>query len=87
MAARERALRHLAGNTAPTGSNVIPGSEVPVLTREQYGQKLVMYGSTQTHSLGAKVDCACALFQSFLTSVLGCVTARLTIPSRTCGGG
>ena len=56
MAARERALRHLATTSAvASDADAVPGSDVPVSIREKYGQKLVMYGSTQTHSLGAKV--------------------------------
>ena len=55
MAARERALRLLTQELDPARSQAIRGSDVPVSVRDQYGQKLVMYGSTQTHSLGAKV--------------------------------
>ena len=63
IAARERALRLLAerepADLAPNGHALddggVPGSDVPMAIREKYGQKLVMYGSTQTHSLGAKV--------------------------------
>ena len=47
MAARERALTHLAEKDGVDLSTA----------REKYGQKLVMYGSTQTHSLGLKVGC------------------------------
>lgn len=54
MAARERALRLLTQELDPARSQAIRGSDVPVSVRDQYGQKLVMYGSTQTHSLGAK---------------------------------
>ena len=66
MAARERALRHLAGST-----------DVPVSVRERYGQKLVMYGSTQTHSLGAKVRG----YKISLT--IGRAASRSAIPSRS----
>lgn len=60
IAARERALRILATqreheDLIAAGEEGIPGTVVPVDVREKYGQKLVMYGSTQTHSLGAKV--------------------------------
>ncbi|WVQ84115.1 hypothetical protein IAT38_006260 [Cryptococcus sp. DSM 104549] len=51
MAARERALRVLSGDVRPSESGDIA---VPDEVRQKYGQKLVMYGSTQTHSLGAK---------------------------------
>lgn len=55
MAARERALRYLTHNLASEDSQDALRSVVPNSVRERYGQKLVMYGSTQTHSLGAKV--------------------------------
>ncbi|ODN77468.1 hypothetical protein L202_04644 [Cryptococcus amylolentus CBS 6039] len=51
MAARERALRHLTHGGKQGANGDI---EVPDEVRQKYGQKLVMYGSTQTHSLGAK---------------------------------
>ncbi|WVR04512.1 hypothetical protein IAU60_001516 [Kwoniella sp. DSM 27419] len=53
IAARERALRHLAvqAGAEPAANGLI---DVPDEIRYQYGQKLVVYGSTQTHSLGAK---------------------------------
>lgn len=65
MAARERALQVLAKQHAAESSESNgdgsetpkpPGSDVPNHIREKYGQKLVMYGSTQTHSLGVKVS-------------------------------
>ena len=60
IAARERALRIIASDVAheslvAAGEEGIPGTEVPVHVRETYGPKLVLYGSTQTHSLAAKV--------------------------------
>ena len=60
IAARERALRHLAhaargeANGAITGDANTERIEVSIPVRQQYTSKLVMYGSTQTHSLGAK---------------------------------
>ena len=52
MAARERALQALAKLEEPSYDLK---SEVPVGVREKFSQKLVMYGSTHTHSVGAKV--------------------------------
>ncbi|WVQ97896.1 hypothetical protein IAU59_005013 [Kwoniella sp. CBS 9459] len=53
MAARERALRQISRETgvqeAENGQ-----IQVPDEIRNEYSQKLVVYGSTQTHSLGAK---------------------------------
>ena len=45
MAARERALAVLADQEQ---------TDIDA-SRLKYGHKLIMYGSTQTHSLGAKV--------------------------------
>ncbi|KAK6903875.1 hypothetical protein I203_107385 [Kwoniella mangroviensis CBS 8507] len=53
IAAREKALRRLsleAGVQAGDNGQI----EIPDEIRQEYGQKLVVYGSTQTHSLGAK---------------------------------
>ena len=64
IAARERALRVLAEREESEGTahqlngtveGSVPGSDIPMRIRERYGQKLVVYGSTHTHSLGAKV--------------------------------
>ena len=57
MAARERALRVLAIQESVTASKEPdPTIEISFNVRERYGSKLVMYGSSQTHSLGAKVS-------------------------------
>jgi aromatic-L-amino-acid decarboxylase len=54
--ARERTLRYLAkseaGDKAVINSN--EAFDVPQEIREKYGQKLVIYGSTQTHSIAKK---------------------------------
>jgi hypothetical protein len=40
-----------------TSENEAGGAfDVPIEIREKYGQKLVIYGSTQTHSIAKKVD-------------------------------
>lgn len=52
MAARERALRILSNDDKAAADEDIEISED---VRKKYGQKLVIYGSTQTHSIGAKV--------------------------------
>lgn len=52
MAARERALRILSKDDKAAANEDIEISED---VRKKYGQKLVIYGSTQTHSVGAKV--------------------------------
>lgn len=57
VAARERTLRYLARQESY--SSVKDGEEafdVPKGIREDYGQKLVVYGSTQTHSIAKKVS-------------------------------
>ncbi|KAK4689824.1 hypothetical protein P7C73_g271, partial [Tremellales sp. Uapishka_1] len=55
IAARERALRRLASTASDEKPcAIVPGSDIPDTIREKYGQKLVVYGSTQTHSIGAK---------------------------------
>ena len=61
IAARERALRYLADHLVAAGSETgtVPGSDIPLHVRDQYGHKLVMYGSTQTHSVGVKVRGGC----------------------------
>ncbi|KAK8846820.1 hypothetical protein IAR55_005908 [Kwoniella newhampshirensis] len=51
MAARERALRRIAGIEHAAENGDI---QVPEEIRRKNGQKLVIYGSTQTHSLGSK---------------------------------
>ncbi|KIR36426.1 aromatic-L-amino-acid decarboxylase [Cryptococcus deuterogattii CA1014] len=51
MAARERALRILSKDDKAAANEDIEISED---VRKKYGQKLVIYGSTQTHSVGAK---------------------------------
>lgn len=52
--ARERTLKYLARREA--GKKEVPGEafDVPQDVREKYGQKLVIYGSTQTHSIAKK---------------------------------
>jgi len=45
-------LARQAANGAAPGDN--EAMDVPAAIREQYTPKLVMYGSTQTHSLGVK---------------------------------
>ncbi|GFZ46696.1 hypothetical protein JCM24511_03916 [Saitozyma sp. JCM 24511] len=55
MAARERALHRLTRSLSPAGTAPSSGSSTPIPIREQYTQKMVIYGSTQTHSLGAKL--------------------------------
>lgn len=52
MVARERALRILSKDDKTGADDDIELSED---VRKKYGQKLVIYGSTQTHSIGAKV--------------------------------
>jgi hypothetical protein len=52
IAARERALNRLYQQQ---GDLQVEGAGLPQTIRDRYAQKLVMYGSTQTHSLGAKV--------------------------------
>ncbi|RSH83885.1 hypothetical protein EHS25_005500 [Saitozyma podzolica] len=54
MAARERALHRLTRSLSPADAAQTSGSSTPIPIREQYTQKMVIYGSTQTHSLGAK---------------------------------
>jgi aromatic-L-amino-acid decarboxylase len=55
VAARETALRYLA--TTETGSTLSgDGFDIPDDIRAKYSSKLVMYGSTHTHSLGQKVS-------------------------------
>ncbi|ORY27788.1 putative aromatic-L-amino-acid decarboxylase [Naematelia encephala] len=54
MAARERSLRWLSQEGGSSEAGSVPGSDIPLDCRQQSSQKLVMYGSTQTHSLGAK---------------------------------
>lgn len=52
MAARERVLRILSKDDKAAANEDI---EISDDVRQKYGQKLVIYGSTQTHSIGAKV--------------------------------
>lgn len=52
MAARERVLRILSKDDKAAANEDI---EISDDVRRKYGQKLVIYGSTQTHSIGAKV--------------------------------
>ncbi|ORX34523.1 putative aromatic-L-amino-acid decarboxylase [Kockovaella imperatae] len=58
IAARERALRILSEKEPDVEEGVktgrVPDSDTPMKIREKYGQRLVIYGSTHTHSLGAK---------------------------------
>ncbi|OWZ66171.1 hypothetical protein AYX15_02457 [Cryptococcus neoformans] len=51
MAARERVLRILSKDDKAAANEDI---EISDDVRQKYGQKLVIYGSTQTHSIGAK---------------------------------
>ncbi|WWC87059.1 uncharacterized protein L201_001944 [Kwoniella dendrophila CBS 6074] len=53
IAAREKALRQLSiqNGVKPAENGQV---EIPDSIRQEYGQKLVVYGSTQTHSIGAK---------------------------------
>lgn len=53
IGARERKLRYLTSQEQVEGEHALG---VSTAVREEFGQKLVMYGSTQTHSLGAKVS-------------------------------
>ncbi|WRT64926.1 uncharacterized protein IL334_001866 [Kwoniella shivajii] len=53
IAARERALRVLSSQKGVERS-ANGQIDIPDSIRQEYGQKLVVYGSTQTHSLGAK---------------------------------
>lgn len=55
IAARERALSILARSNNLDAVEGGQNSEIPDAIREQYTSKLVMYGSTQTHSVAAKV--------------------------------
>jgi aromatic-L-amino-acid decarboxylase len=56
ISAREFALRELTASEP--GSNIARDDvlEVPAELRANYSPRMVMYGSTQTHSLGAKVS-------------------------------
>jgi aromatic-L-amino-acid decarboxylase len=60
--ARERTLRYLAKAERSmsiqdkSATNPEEVFDVPQAIREKYGQKLVIYGSTQTHSIAKKVS-------------------------------
>ena len=66
IGARERALRILAAqdkkqreqesSLVPHDSQGTPETSIPLHSREKWSQRLVMYGSTQTHSIGSKVS-------------------------------
>lgn len=76
IGARERALRMLAAQDnkeqeldaalVPHGSQGVPGSSIPLHSREKWSQRLVMYGSTQTHSIGSKVNLLSSLVSTRL---------------------
>lgn len=56
-AARERTLRYLTRRNTKK-DDIADGEafDIPLSIREEYGQKLVIYGSTQTHSIAKKVS-------------------------------
>ncbi|KAL1405947.1 hypothetical protein Q8F55_007629 [Vanrija albida] len=54
IGARERALRVLTRQASGGALSLDDAIDVPAQLREENTPKLVMYGSTQTHSLGAK---------------------------------
>jgi len=60
--ARERTLKYLAKTERPSSDQKAlvtdpeEAFDVPRDVREKYGQKLVIYGSTQTHSIAKKVS-------------------------------
>jgi aromatic-L-amino-acid decarboxylase len=52
--ARERTLKYLAKSEVSNKEVSGEAFDVPQEIREKYGQKLVIYGSTQTHSIAKK---------------------------------
>jgi aromatic-L-amino-acid decarboxylase len=70
IAARETALREL---TSSEPGSTVSGDvfDVPDDLRAKYSPKLVMYGSTQTHSLGEKVSFGLRIADSQAALILG----------------